>query len=210
MGGIGQNRVHELVVTKDASRIFTANIGSDTVSAIAPWDPAVDVQTYSKGHEPPPWNGNSIRVGFGPEGIAMAPDEKEVWTLNRGDGTASIIDVKARKVVQTLDLKTKDPLRIAFSSDSKRVLVADGKSGDLLIIDRAARAEIKRIKDVGKDAHAIVVAPDGKHAYLAVGGYVAVGDDNNVAIVDMDELEVVGRIPISEKSEGMAWVGKEY
>jgi DNA-binding beta-propeller fold protein YncE len=209
MGGIGQNRVHELVVTKDAAKIFTANIGSNTVSVVAPWDKAGDTQTYSKGHEPPPWNTSLVTVGLGPEGIALAPNEKEVWVLNRGESTVAIIDANTKKLVQTFDPKTSDPLRIVFTPDGKRVLIADGKSGDLLIIDRAERTEIKRIKDVGKDAHGLVVAPDGEHAYIAAGGYVGVGADNNVAIVDMNKLEVTGRIPIGEQSEGMAWVGKE-
>lgn len=209
MGGVAQNRVHELVVSKDGSRVFTANIGSNTVAAIAPWDTATDVQTYSKGHEPPPWGDHLITVGLGPEGIAMAPDEKEVWVLNRGEATVSVIDVKTKKLLQTFNPNTGDPLRIAFTPDSKRVVIADGKSGQLVIIDRAERKEIKRINDVGKDPHGIVLSPDGEHAYVAVGGYVGVGADNNVAVVDMKTLQVTGRILIGEQSEGIAWVGKE-
>lgn len=200
MAGIGQNRVHQLVVTKDAKKIFTADIGSDTVAAIAPWNPAVDFRTYSKGHAPPPWNATLISVGSGPEGIAMSPDEMEVWVLNRGDGSASIIDVAALKVTQTVDLKTKDPLRIAFTPDGRRVLIADGTSGDMLVLDRATRKEIKRIKDVGKQIHAIVVAPNGPLAYAASES------DDNIAIIDMKKLEVIGRIPVAPESEGMAWV----
>ncbi|MGH9918041.1 MAG: YncE family protein, partial [Nitrososphaerales archaeon] len=139
MAGIGQNRVHQLVITKDARKIFTANIGSDTVAAIAPWNPGVDDQTYSKGHAPPPWNTTLIPVGNGPEGIAMSPDEKEVWVLNRGDGSASIIEVATKKVTQTVDLKTRDPLRIAFTPDGTRVLIADGTSGDILVLNSATR-----------------------------------------------------------------------
>jgi YVTN family beta-propeller protein len=202
MGGVGENRVHELVITKDATKIFTSDLGSDTVAAIAPWDPSTDVQTDSEGgHPPPPWKGTLIHVGRWPEGIGMSPDEKEVWTLNRADGSVSIIDVDSKKVIQTVDLRTKDPMRIAFTPDGNRVLIADGKSGELLILDRRTRTEINRIKDVGKDAHGIVVAPDGAHAYVAAVG------DNIVAIVDMKTLEVTARIPVGDQSEGMAWVG---
>lgn len=206
IGGIGQNRVHQLVLTRDATRLFTANIGSDTVAAIAPWNSAVDVQTYSKGHAPPPWNTTLIPVGNGPEGIAMSPNQKEVWVLNRGNGSTSIIDVATNKVSTTVNLHTPDPLRLTFTPDGKRVLIADGTSGDILVLDAASRKEIKRISNVGKEIHGLVVAPDGLHAYAAVQGSA------NVAIIDMHSLKVTDRIPTGTGTEtnngieGMAWV----
>jgi YVTN family beta-propeller protein len=189
IGGIGQNRVHQLVLTKDATKLFTANIGSDTVAALLPWDPAVDVQPYSKGHEPPPWNGTLIRVGKGPEGIAMSPDEKEVWVLNRADGSASIVDVETRKVTQTVGLKTKDPLRITFTPDGARALISDAASGEMLVLDRVTRKEIGRIANVGTQVHGIAVAPDGSLAYAAAQGSA------EIVIIDMKTLEVTARIP---------------
>lgn len=190
MAGIGQNRVHELVVTRDGTRIFSGNIGSDTVAAVAPWDPAIDVQTYSKGEQPPPWNTTLIPVGRGSEALAMSPDEKEVWILNRADATASIIDVATKKVIQTLDLKTKDPLRVAFTPDGSRVLISDAKSGEVLVLDHASRKEIKRIPNVGLQAHGLVVSPDGAYAYVGVQGSA------EVVIIDMKTLEIAGRIPL--------------
>jgi YVTN family beta-propeller protein len=199
-GGVGENRVHQIVLTKDATKIFAANIGSDTVAALLPWDPAIDVQPYSLGHAPPPYNMTLIHVGKGPEGIAMSPDEKEVWVLTRGNGGMSIIDASARKVLQTIDLNTKDPLRITFSPDGTRVLIDDAQSGDILVLDSATRKEIKRIKAVGKQIHAIVFAPDGLLAYAASES------DDNVAIIDMKTLEITDRIPVGTGSDGMAWV----
>jgi YVTN family beta-propeller protein len=195
IGGVGQNRVHQLVLTQDATRIFTANIGSNTVTAIAPWDPVVDVQPYSKGHEPPPWNGALIQVGQGPEGIAMSPDEKEIWVLNRADGSASIIDVQTKKVVQTVDLKTKDPLRITFTPDGARALISDASSGEMLVLDRVARKEIGRISNVGKQTHGIVVAPDGSLAYAAAQGFA------QVVVIDLKTLQVTARIPAGQGTE---------
>jgi hypothetical protein len=81
MGGVAQNSVHELVVSKDGSRIFTNNIGSNPVSAIAPWDPAVDTQTYPKGHEPPPWG--TIYMGVGDDNNAAVIDMKTLEVTGR-------------------------------------------------------------------------------------------------------------------------------
>ena len=201
--GVGENRVHQIVLTKDATKIFAANIGSDTVAALLPWDPAVDVQPYSLGHQPPPYNQTLIHVGKGPEGIALSPDEKEVWVLTRGNGGLSIIDASARKVLQTIDLNTKDPLRIAFSPDGKTVLIDDAQSGDILILDAATRKEIKRINAVGKQIHAIVFRPDGLLAYAMSEG------DNIIGVIDMKTLELVDRIPVGPGSDGMVWVVRQ-
>jgi YVTN family beta-propeller protein len=198
--GVGQNRVHQLVLTKDATKLFTANIGSDTVAALLPWDPNIDVQPYSLGHKPPPWNGTLIPVGKGPEGMAMSLDEKEIWVLTRGNGGMSIIDTSTRKVLQTVDLKTKDPLRVTFTPDGARALISDGTSGDMLVLDSATRKEITRIKDVGKQIHGIIVAPDGLLAY-------AIGEtDGILAIIDMKKLVVTDRVTIGAGPDGMAWV----
>src|SRR5438552_3870065 len=84
-----------LVLNKDNSKIFTANIGSDSISL------------FERGANPLAWNHTVVPVGKGPEGIDLSPDEKEIWTAHSRDGGVSIVDVTAKKVVQTLDLHTK-------------------------------------------------------------------------------------------------------
>lgn len=191
MGGIGQERIHELVVTHDGTRIFTANIGSSSIAAIAPWDPATDKQTFTGKEDVPPWNTTIIPAGRGCEGIGMTPDEKEVWVLNRADNTATVVDVATKKVIDTVPLNTKDPLRIAFTPDGARVLVSDTKRGDVVIYDRASRKEIKRIANVGSQAHGLVVSPDGAFAYAGVEASA------DVAIINLKTYEIVGRIPLN-------------
>lgn len=198
--GIGMNRVHQLAISKDATKIFTANIGSDNVAALLPWDPNVDVQPYSSGHQPPPYNQTLIPTGKGPEGIAMSLDEKEVWVLTRGNGSMTIIDTSTRKVLQTIDLKTQDPLRVVFTPDGKKALISDGTTGDMLVLDSATRKEIARIKDVSKQIHGIIVAPDGLLAY-------AIGETDGVlAIIDMKNYTVTDRVTIGAGPDGMAWI----
>jgi len=190
MGGIGQERVHELVVTDDGKRLFSANIGSNSIAAVAPWDPATDKQAFTGKEEAPPWNTTIIPAGRGSEGIGMTPDEKEVWVLNRADNTATVVDVLTKKVIDTVQLNTKDPLRVTFTPDSARVLVSDTKTGEVIVYDRASRKEIKRIANVGSQAHGLVVSPDGAFAYAGV----EVAAD--VAIIDLKTYEIVGRIPL--------------
>jgi len=175
-----QESTHMVVVSKDLNKIFTSNIGSNTVSIL------------ERG------TAVSVPVGPGPEAIDLSPDQKEIWTAHSGDGGVSIIDVAAKKVVQTLGKLTTRPNRLKFTPDGKRVLISDAGTGDLVVIDATARKEIKRIK-VGTLAEGILITPDGARAY------VALERDNAVAIVDLKTLQQTGRISTGNGPDGMAW-----
>jgi YVTN family beta-propeller protein len=184
--GIGQNRTHMLVVSKDENRIFTSNVNSDTISIL----------DRDKNGDTSGWIETPISVGKGPEGFDVSPDGKELWAANSHDGTVSIIDLGARKVVQTLDLHTKRANRVKFSPDGKVVLISDLETGDLVIVDVAARREMKRL-NVGHGAAGILIVPDA--------AFIAVSPDNEVAVVDLKTLSVVARITTGKGPDGMAY-----
>src|SRR5262249_50892723 len=100
--GTGQAATHMVLVSPDVKRIFTANIGSDSISIIEP------------GTNPAVWTQTVVPVGKGPEGLDLSPDGRELWTAHSRDGGVSVIDVAARKVVATIDLKTKRSNRLKF------------------------------------------------------------------------------------------------
>ncbi|HUN89835.1 MAG TPA: hypothetical protein VMU28_13635 [Terriglobales bacterium] len=189
--GLGQNRTHMVLVTNDASRIFTANVNSDTVS-ILDRDPKADVSG---------WTQTAVRVGKGPEGFDVSPDGNELWAANSGDGTVSIVDVASRKVVQTIEVHTRHSNRLKFTPDGKLVLISDLGGGDLVVIDAAARKEIKRM-NLGRGCAGIEIVPDGSRAF------VAVSPDNKVAVIDLKTMAVTGNIPTGKGPDGMAWVAK--
>ena len=186
MLGTGQNGTHMVLLSKDKDRIFTANIGSDSITVI------------ERVSGPLGWSETVIPVGKGPEGIGVSPDEKELWAAHSRDGGVSIIDLAAKKVSQTLDAHTKRSNRLKFTPDGKRVLISDLEAGDLVVLDVSSRTEIKRMK-LGRNPEGILMAPDGARAYVAVAG------DNHVAILDLKTLEVTGHIPTGSGPDGMAW-----
>jgi YVTN family beta-propeller protein len=201
MLGTAQNRTHMLVFSKDTKRIFTASTDSNTVTVIGPWEPPAN---YHKDHYGPRpiWGATQIPVGRGPEGIAITPDGKEVWVLNRGEGTASIIDTASLKVVQTFDLNTKVPVRLQFTPDGKRVVISDLDSGTVMILDAVARKEIKRI-ELGSRTHGVLISPDGSHAY------VTELTSKRVAVIDLNKLELTGHILTGTEPENMAWAQRK-
>jgi YVTN family beta-propeller protein len=109
--GTGQATTHMVITNPDASRIFTSNIGSDTVSVI------------ERVAGPAGWTETVIPVGKGPEGIDWSPDGKEIWSASGGDGGVSIIDVDTKKVTHTLSVGSKRTNRLKFTPNGKLVLL---------------------------------------------------------------------------------------
>jgi YVTN family beta-propeller protein len=181
-----QSGTHMLVEKEDGGRIFTANIASNSVTALE-----FDAGTKL-------WKTTQIPVGKGPEGIAMSPDESVVWAANSGDGTVSIIDAASKKVMGTIDLKTKRSNRVAFTPDGKLVLVSDLAAGDVVIVDAGSQKEVKRLH-LGKNAEGILIVPDGSRAFVAVSG------DDKVAVLDLKTLEVVTTFATGKDPDGLAW-----
>jgi YVTN family beta-propeller protein len=186
MMGTGQEYTHMLVASSDLKQIFTSNIGSDSVTAISATQDANG------------WRETLIGTGKGPEGIDISPDGKEVWAANSGDGTVSVIDAAAHKLVQTIDVKTKHSNRIKFTLDGKLALVSDAGSDEVVVVDAASRKERTRIK-VGRVPLGILMEPGGARAY------VAASDDQSVAVIDLKTLTVTKHIAASKDVDGLAW-----
>jgi YVTN family beta-propeller protein len=186
--GLGQNRTHMLVVSKDEKRIFTSNVNSDSIS-ILDHDPKADASE---------WTQTTIAVGKGPEGFDVSPGGNELWAANSHDGTVSIIDLASRKVTSTFDLHAKFANRLKFTPDGKLVLISDLGTGDLVILDAASHHETKRL-NLGKGVAGILITPDGSRAF------VAVSPDSSIAVIDLKTLSVTGRVPTGKGPDGMAW-----
>lgn len=174
---------HMLVITPDGKKIYTSNMGSNTVSVVP-----VGAESASK----------QIPVGRTPEGIAISPDGQEVWVAHRGDGDLSIIDTNTDEVKQKLSRVGEFPIRVEFAADGKRVLISDAQAGALAVYDAASREEIQRIP-VGGIPVGIQLSEHGSRAYVAATG------SNKVFVVDLGKLEVAGSIEPGNEPDGMAW-----
>jgi YVTN family beta-propeller protein len=172
--------------TKDAHTLFTANIGSNSISQIE----------QGPGNT---WTQTVIPVGKGPEGIELAPNGKEVWTAHSGDGGVSIIDVATKKVSQTVGAGTKRSNRIKLTPDGKFALISDLDAGDLVVLDASTRKEIKRLA-LGKMPEGILIPPGGSRVFVAVNG------DNHVAVIDPKNWTVTSRLSTGTGPDGMAWL----
>lgn len=218
--GTGQNRTHMIYVTPDEKHIYTTNVNSGTVSY---WEKTEQVlrpppmrpggqQGPPPGQQGPPpgmppgvggpprldWNQTVIPAGPGDEGFDVSPDGRELWTANAHDGTLSVIDLKTKKNVATIQANVEGANRLKFTKDGKYVLISMLGGGDLVVYDAASRREFKRVP-IGHGAAGILVEPDGRRAF------VSCGPDNYVAVVDLRTWQVTGHIEAGGEPDGLAW-----
>lgn len=188
MMGTGQNGSHMVVATADQKRFYTANIGSDSVTAIQ-LPPFVQPQLPI----------THIAVGKQPEAIDLSPDGKEVWVGLNAEGMAEVVDVVGYKSVAKIDIKGR-PYRVKFTPDGKSVVCTMIASKELLIIDAATRKEIKRIK-LESVPLGIVFSADGKTAF------VTAGEPDAVLKVDLASGKITGTVQTGKVPDGIAVSG---
>ena len=212
--GTGQDRTHMIEVSKNLDCIYTSNVNSGTISIIqkaaAPaGTPPPPRRTGNgpglRGRQGPPrgpqgWEETVLPTGLGTEGFDVSPDGNEIWAAAARGGTISIINVAAKKVVQTLDAHVMGANRLKFTPDGKYVFVSllSASNGDLAIFNAATRREVKRLS-LGHGAGGILMQPDGARAY------VSCSSGNYVAVISLKTLEVVGRIHAGRGPDGLAW-----
>ena len=147
-------------------------------------------------------DGNSHSGGQGLRGLrSLARWQTVLGRQRRRPHFVSVIDVAAKKVVQTLDVGIKHSNRLKFTPDGKLVLVSDFGNGDLVVIDTSSHKVIKRV-NLGKSAAGILIVPDGSRAYVALTA------EGKVAIVDLKSFSKTGEIATGGKGpDGMGMGG---
>src|SRR5688500_8743857 len=185
--GTGQAGSHMLTVDETNGRIYTTNIGSDSVTIIDALGPA-------PGPGPKPVN---LTVKNGPEALALSPDGKELWVAPRQGGEIVIIDATTDAVKQSIPFKGA-AFRLHFTPDGKRVIAPDLPNGEVVIYDAASRNQEKRIQ-VAQAPIGTVVTPDSKRAFVACAGA------HKVIVLDLEKLAVAGTIDAGKAPDGMIW-----
>ncbi len=149
---------------------------------------------------------NQVRVGPGPEGVAIHPLEGTIYLANQGDDSLYVIDDRDLQRRHALKIGST-PVRASFTHDGELVLVSNRLSHDISVIahrwERATVArqpwEIKRIP-VGRWPGQIVMAPDGNRAW------VTNNKTNDISEIDLGSLTEVRRIPAGVHPDGMVWI----
>jgi len=174
---------HMVLVSPDGRRIYTANIGSRNVSVID--RESGDLMTQ-------------VPCDAGCEGMAFTPDGGYLWAANQDAAGITIIDTTTHDVAATLPCPGV-PLRIRFIEDGSLALVTNWVAeGELVVIDVARPREVKRLR-VGNQPIGVTVSPDGGRAF------VTNMSSDDIHVIDMGSLSVVGRFSTGAGPDAMAW-----
>jgi len=135
--------------------------------------------------------------------LIIAPDGKRLYTENEEDGTVSVIDLPARKLLGKI--KTPRPLAgIAISPDGGTVIAVDDAQPTLFLIDTEAgfvREELP-LKDVPKAAQIARYAPD--NSLIAVTSL----NSDTVSLID-PSFKAQSAIKVGSQPMDMAFRGDE-
>jgi YVTN family beta-propeller protein len=172
---------HMLGITANANRVFTANIAAGGISELD-----LGARRFVR------------QVATAPvsEGIAVAPDGREVWVGSNQQGTVTVVDASTGTVVQTLAGFTL-PYRLTVSPDGKQVIVCDPEAGRIVIIDRASRTIAGEVAGLGSPRGAMVAA-DNRTAV------VTLGTESAIAVIDLVTKRVIRRIAVGASPDGVA------
>jgi len=212
--GTGEDRTHMVFVTPDAKHVYTTNVNAGTVSILQDTlmtpnfgpPPGAPSAGPGNGAPPPPpgppqprhvWLNTVVPVSRGAEGFDVGPGGRELWTAAAQEGEVWIIDLVSKKNLGKAGVVTKGANRLKFSPDGSLVLVSSLSSGDLYIIDAVKRTLVKTLK-LGRGCAGILTDPDSRKAY------VACTPDNLIQVIDLDKLDIVGKIELAGP-DGLAW-----
>jgi len=193
---------HMLALAPDASRAFTTNMQSDTVSVL-------DVATGALLGQVP--------TGKGPEALDVSPDGSELWVGNRNADTLSVIDARSLEVTATLACP-RFPIRLKFTRDGRHVLVSCAQSGDLAVFDARQRREVRRIPlglTPTESAASNLLGRDFAASPTPIGifihpraplAWIAATNSDLVSELSLETWTFTARIPTGREPDGLGWL----
>jgi YVTN family beta-propeller protein len=133
----------------------------------------------------------------------LSPDGRLLYLATAGNNTVTVLNTSTRKVVWTFKVGTKPRGLTTGGLNGEIVYVTNKEDGTLSIIDVPAN-RIKTTISVGKGAHAVRVSPDQKTIY------VALSNEDSVAVIDARKRKVTKKIPVGSKPEqiDLSWDGR--
>jgi DNA-binding beta-propeller fold protein YncE len=174
---------HMLAVVGDGSRIYTGDIGSNTVTEL-------DARTGAYVR--------SFDVPTQPEAVNVTPDGKEVWVGSNATGAVSVVDPATGQVTKAAE-GFGFPYRVLFTPDVRTVLMPDARNEELRFVERASRRELGRLPFSGGGPQGITLSPDGKYAFQSLSR------QGRVAIVDVAARKVLGYVNVGDTPDGVAY-----
>ena len=131
-----------------------------------------------------------------PYGIAVTPLNQldyppdQIYVVNFGDDTVSVIDAKTNQVVATVPVGIL-PVWVAIAPDGSRAYVSNLAGHSLSVIDTATHRVVATIP-AGKFPFGVTFNHDGSRIYVAnqLARHITVIDANNYALLGRVEVGI--------------------
>ncbi|CAM3897104.1 beta-propeller fold lactonase family protein [Mesobacillus thioparans] len=166
---------NNIVMNKEGSMIYTANIDINTVSFI-------DAKKQKVVAE--------VKVGKEPRQMTLSPDEKYLYVANMYDNKIDIVSIKDKKVIESLETGI-EPFGVLTSQDGKTLYVANYRSGTVSVFDLQKKKQIKEI-EVGDRPRSLAITADGGKIY--VPQYL----NGSITVIDTAQNKVIKEIELAE------------
>jgi YVTN family beta-propeller protein len=215
---------HGMAISSNGKKGYVANYGSfpsktasatclaDTVSVLklvtsASKDDSEDDEDDDAAH--PPKVVALVKVGPGPLGVAITPNDREVYVTNFGadpdlvpegvaGNTVSVINTRRNEVVATIPVGNL-PAGVAITPDGRRAYVPNRGDDTVSVINTKSKKVVDTVAVQDKPAN-VILTPDGDRAYVTNFGSntVSVIDTATNMVVPVPDGEAikVGLVPI--------------
>lgn len=177
----GQQTSHMVNVAPDGRTAYTANIGSNSLTAIDAASGKVLKQ---------------IPVLTRPEGMAFSPDGTLLYVVNRESKAIAIIDTGKKEMIGKIETGN-GPVRIAITPDGKHLAFPLFHADAVQVADTATRKVTQTIA-VGRQPAGTTISRDGKLLF------VSCELERTVYVVSLDSYRVVNKISTGNGPDAMA------
>ncbi len=175
-----QECAHMVAVDPPGEKVYTTNIGSNSVTAVDTG--ALQVL----GHIPVPER---------PEGMAFSPDGRRMYVVCREAECVAVIDGRNGEVEGKIT--TGDgPVRVVITPDGRRLVIPLFHSAAVEIVDTAAGAVTHRLP-VGPHPAGTCISPDGRLVFISCE------DENRIYVIEMETMEIIQLIETGEGPDAM-------
>jgi len=172
---VGQDGPHMVAVSPDGRTVFTANLGTNSLTAV---DVMMGVVL------------RHVKVFDRPGGLAFSPDGRFVYSVCREGAAVAVVDTTRLDVVAKIGTG-KGPARIAITPDGRRIAFPLVHEDAVQVADVETKAVIHTIP-VGHRPVGTALSADGRVLYVACEG------DSRVYVIDLARGTVAGEIATGE------------
>ena len=167
---------HEVAVTPDGARAFTANMGDHTLSVI-------DVGAREEVQR------IDLAPYTGPHGLAMAADGQTLYVTVEGSQAVIEVNAQTGEVVRSIETGQEGTHMVILTPDEETLYAANLGSGTTSVIDLAGDGQVTKTLDTGEGTEGIAVTPDGEEVWVTARS-------GSVAVIDTETNEIVATQPV--------------